>query len=214
MCHQALTAAPQGLPPQETAEARPEAKAETKTEIRAETKFEPRVVQLPAMTLVGLSVRTHMDERDADSQALWRAFSPRINEIAIDPNDPNGPKEVFGFSVPLDLGDDIGPVDGEWFDYWATAEAKLPPKGPLPARMKRFDVPAGTYVVCHAPSAERRGETWDAYYEWERANAGYERDDSDSRRPLELYPHPWRPGMAHDLYVPVKKEPKKKKTGR
>jgi predicted transcriptional regulator YdeE len=74
--------------------------------------------------------------------------------------------------------------------------------------MKRLDVPAGTYVACPAPSAERLGAAYGVCYEWARANAGYALDDS--RRFLERYPHPWRPGMALDLYMPVKKEPKKK----
>jgi AraC family transcriptional regulator len=170
--------------PQEAAAAKPEAKAEA--------KLETKIVDLPAKTLVGLQVRSSMGKFAQDGQALWQAFAPRVNEAAADP------RETFGVIIKL---------GGDEFEYWAAVEAALPTEGPLPAHMKKLEIPAGTYVACAVPSMEQVGAAYGHIYgEWARANPA---NPPEHGRPyLELYPRPGGPGAPMHIYVPVKKAEK------
>jgi predicted transcriptional regulator YdeE len=55
------------------------------------------------------------------------------------------------------------------------------------------------------PSIEHIGAAYGHIYsEWAKANPGLEPDHS--RPSIERYPNPWTPGMALDIFVPIKKK--------
>ena len=152
--------------------------------------FEITVVEFPATHLIGMKVRTNMQNAQKDCPAIWQTFGPRIIEI------PGGDcvgKGAYGISVMVNEND---------FDYWAAVESQT--ESPLPDDMDTIDIPAGHYARCSIASLEKLGEAYMFVYgPWIQGQNEFTLDMSGVS--FELYPSHWNPGEAFEIYVPVKK---------
>lgn len=99
--------------------------------------LQPRVVDRPPLTLLGMCLETSLS--DYKAAELWRAFQPRIRRI-----DGVGEERfhVKVFDADYDLR---APDPTRNFTIWACASA--PEGGRVPPEMHLLTIPAGLYGV-------------------------------------------------------------------
>lgn len=104
-----------------------------------DTDFAVSVAQHPALQLVGLKIRTTMQECHKDCPALWQeTFMPWIRRFY-----PEGDCPSWGLSFSWNAA-----TGG--FDYCAAIQ--LPQNTPIPKGLKQFQIPAGLYAICQLNS--------------------------------------------------------------
>ena len=146
--------------------------------------FEITVVDVAALQLVGIKVRTTMAKAKEDCSALWHSFCPAMQKLAEG--------KGYGISVMINEQD---------FEYWAAAEA---PTGACPAGLEPVELPAGSYARCVVPNLESIGAGYMFMYQtW---LGGQQEWKLNEQAPcFELYPADWNPSMPFDLFMPVKR---------
>ena len=101
-----------------------------------------KIVSRPKICIVGLRVRTDMQNATRDCPKLWHEdFAPRMNEIA-----PCGTTESYGASW-------VAEPALCTFDYWAAMP--LPQGKAVPEGMDTATLPAGIYAQCEIDSLEK-----------------------------------------------------------
>jgi AraC family transcriptional regulator len=150
--------------------------------------MEPRIVDHPAFTVVGMKVRGKNENNEIPQ--MWEALNPRMHEI----QDMLGDDVAYGISANMDE------QTGE-FDYIAGFEVGRIQE--IPAGMVRFDVPGGKYAVFRT-TLPRLGETFlHAYRTW-APQSGYQLTGGPD---FELYGEefdPHDPDSEFEVYVPVR----------
>lgn len=150
--------------------------------------FEVTVIEFPAKILLGMKVRTVMQNAAKDCPALWQTFGPRITELS--PVSPG----AYGISVMTSEND---------FDYWAAVE--VAPGISVPDNMGPIEIPQGFYARCSVPSLEQLGPAYMFVYgPWGESQSEYAIDMNGLS--FELYPDDWQPGAAFEIYAPVTKK--------
>ena len=136
-------------------------------------EFSMQVSQIPAVRVMGIKVRTTMQDAPADCAKLWReTFMPRMQEV------PGGNGAAYGVSEVVDIRDGI-------FDYWAAVPTTHDASAPV--GMEALDLPAGLYAQCRVESLPEIKAAYDfLYYEWLPAQKEYVPDYAS--RCYEFYP--------------------------
>lgn len=147
------------------------------------------IKELPAKSLVGLSVRTNMQSAATDCPAIWRNFGPQIELLAS----RLGMRESYGASVML--------AEDGTFDYWAAVE--VPPETVAPEGMKTLALPAGFYACASVANLEQLTPAYSAIYmEWAPRQTEYA---LNMEAPcVEVYRENWQPSDPIDVWVPLK----------
>jgi predicted transcriptional regulator YdeE len=148
--------------------------------------MEPKIVRLPAFTVVGMKYRGKSEQNEIPQ--LWSRFVPRIGEIQHRP--PGGP--TYG------VMDHYDETTGE-YDY--VASLPVDRAADLPDGMVAVEVPAAQYAVvdCTLPeigAAYKQINAWVAQSEYERAPTP----------DFEYYGpgfNPQDPGSVMSLYLPI-----------
>jgi predicted transcriptional regulator YdeE len=134
--------------------------------------------QIPAMTIVGLNIRTK--PMAPEIPALWPRFVARIAEI----DDPAEPGVAYGVMRPLP----------DALQYMAGIAVSKP--GRIPAGMESVSIPGGTYAVFSYPISQL-GKGFCEIYEKLLPAAGLRVAPGPS---LEHYGPDFK---AHDAHAPV-----------
>lgn len=157
---------------------------------------EPRLVSSAPRVLVGM----HRDLPLADPAvaALWRAFMPRLGEIA-------GRADADLVSVLVRrVGASGPPVPGEPVTRWAAATVVH--DAPVPPGMRRLVIPAGEYAVFayRGTAAGFGAAARYVYADW-LPGSGWRLDD---RPGFEVLPPGYRPDdpeAEEQVWVPVRR---------
>lgn len=158
------------------------------------TIMEPKIVEKPGFTVVGLSLRvTPTPENMKKIPLLWDQFGPRIASI---PGRKNW--ECFGLCMPEERTKDDQPC----FTYLCAMEVE--PGHPVPDGMQSLEVPAARYAVfAFEDHISRIGPFIDKVFgEWMPAS-GLPRVSSPE---FEHYDQRWDPKTGTgvvDYYVPI-----------
>jgi len=163
--------------------------------------MEPRFVDLPAVTAVGLPGYFTKATTTRDIPALWCRFVPRMHDVP-----GRAGTHSYGIcDVPADLpeGAEFRYVAAVQIDPAAPAAAAEPPAG-----MVRVDLPAARYAVfTHRGPIADIGRTYDYVYGTWLAQAPYE---ADGTHDFEYYgprfddEDPSSPASEVDIYLPVR----------
>ncbi len=151
--------------------------------------MEPRIVSLPAFTVVGVKYRGKNENNEIPQ--LWDDFGPRMGEIQhmVDKH------ACYGVCANAD-------EQTHEFDYFAGFEVDS--TDDIPEGMVSFDVPASTYAV-FSTTLPGIGETFDhAYHSW-LPKSGYQTTGGPD---LELYGEefdPGDPGSTFEIFIPITK---------
>jgi AraC family transcriptional regulator len=150
--------------------------------------MQPRIVDHPAFTVVGLKV--HGKNENNEIPRMWEALNPRVGEIKhrVD-NDV-----AYGISTNLD-------EQSGAFDYIAGFAVGRTEE--IPDGMVHFQVPGGKYAVFRT-SLPRLGETFLYAYRTWVPRSGYELAGGPD---FELYDEefdPNEPDSEFDVYVPIR----------
>lgn len=147
------------------------------------------VVSRPETTLVGISVRTGMQQAMKDCPTLWHeTFGPRMCEVG------GCGSESYGVSWVVD--EHTGT-----FDYWAAVP--LNQGGQIPEGMATTTLPAGLYAELAIPSLEKLQEAYMTI--WEKWLPGQSDYTANAAAPsYELYPADYMQTNRLVLYFPVK----------
>ncbi len=137
------------------------------------------IVEFPAKKLVGMKVRTNMQNASTDCSAIWQTFGPRSVEIS---GGACVGKECYGVSVMVNEND---------FDYWAASEVLT--DGDLPDGMEVINIPAGLYAKCSVAGLAKLSEAYSYLYcQWPNEQSEYALNMQGAS--FEIYP----PGMGSD----------------
>ncbi len=152
--------------------------------------FDITIVEFPAKRLVGMKVRTNMQNAAADCTALWQTFGPKSNELT---GGKCAGEPGYGLSFMLNEND---------FDYWAANEVLS--ETTAPEGMGVVDIPAGLYAKCGVPSLAQLSEAYMFVYgQWIAGQSEYGLDMNGVS--FELYPPNWDMNSGLEIYVPVRK---------
>ena len=152
--------------------------------------FDVSVVEFPAKRLVGMKVRTNMQNAHKDCSALWQTFGPRSGELT---QGKCADQPGYGASIM---------VNEEDFDYWAANE--VIDEATMPNDMGTFDIPAGLYAKVRVDSLAQMGEAYGYIYcQWIEGQSEYALDMQGIG--FELYPPHWDTQSSLDIYVAVTK---------
>jgi predicted transcriptional regulator YdeE len=128
----------------------------------------PEMVDLPALTLIGLEfVGSHAE---VDFPGLWHVFINRVAELGIDVHQPH---TLYGASGPA--------PDGRPGHFAYLAGAAGDPAN-VPEGMTVWQVPAGTYA-CRPSTIEQVHEVFGGLAAWAQASADWQ----PTGRYLEVY---------------------------
>ena len=149
--------------------------------------MEPKIVHLPAFTVVGMKYRGKNDQNQIPQ--LWGQFVPRMGEI----QHKAGEDATYG--VMYDFDEATGA-----FDY--VASLKVTQAADLPAGMVGVEVPAAQYAVfeCTIPTI---GPTYQQIQAW-IAQSEYENAGTPD---FECYGpgfDPQDPSSVMSIYMPIK----------
>lgn len=149
-----------------------------------------KVVEKPAVRVIGQSVRTNFQKASADCGRLFGAFSGRMGEIVS-----SGKGESYGVSWMVEGSETE-------FDYWAAlpvAEGAVVPSG-----MKACVVPAGLYAECPFGSFGEISRAYQKIFmEWLPRQSAYAlREDAPS---FEYYPADAKKSGLGIVYMPLVK---------
>lgn len=152
------------------------------------TQNEFRVVEKPAVRIVGLHVRTNLANASANCGKLFGQFGPRMHEIT-----DNGGGVSYGVSWM---------VGEREFDYWAALPVGADAN--VPEGMDSAEIPAGLYVEVPFASLEEIGRAYQRVFaEWLPSQREFVlRDDAPS---FELYPADWEKTKRGSVFMPVRK---------
>ena len=154
------------------------------------------IIELPALELAGLKVRTSMPRAPHDCPALWESFGPRMFELSDKDTCIGFQGETYGASVMVDM-------EKGSFDYWATMP--VTPGEALPQGMERLGVPAGLYAACSIPSLEELGAAYNyIYLEWLPGQSDYTLNMASPC--FEHYDRRYLENGALDVLVPLLKK--------
>lgn len=116
------------------------------------TDFAVSLEERPALRVMGVKVGTDMDHASLDCPALWKAFEPRMREVAC------SRPESYGISVLTGNPEKNGCA----FDYWAALPAAK--DAPLPEGMEEFRLFAGTHAFFEVPSLAEASAAYGWFY--------------------------------------------------
>jgi predicted transcriptional regulator YdeE/DNA-binding transcriptional MerR regulator len=158
---------------------------------RKETEMEPKFVNLPAFTVVGMSY-VGKNENQEIAQ-MWGQFNPRSNQVQHAIHDA-----ALGVCLmPPGLPEGV-------FEY--VAGYKVEKVESVPEGMVAREVPAQQYAVfAHVGSLEKLHDTYAYIYHVWLPKSGYQRTDGPD---FEYYDDDFKnfaPDSRFYLYVPVKK---------
>ena len=152
-----------------------------------EGRMEPKIVSKEAFSVVGISIRAHIDKHDIPQ--LWAQLGSRVREI------PHlvQPGVAYGLSTSFD------PETGE-FEY--VAGFGVEQVEDLPEGMGSWDVPAATYAAftCTLPTMP---EAYKYAYETWLPESGYQRAHAYE---FELYDEAFdnqNPDSEFAFYIPI-----------
>lgn len=157
---------------------------------------EPRIVQLPPKTLVGMS--REMSRIDDKTAELWRAFMPRRSEIRNRADENFISMQVFP-AGPAQLADPTAR-----FVKWAVVEVEGA-SSEVPGGMASYTLAGGMYGVF-----EHRGPATDLrtfmyiFRDWLPSSLMYEIDD---REHFEVLPPNYDardPNAREDIWIPIR----------
>lgn len=155
-----------------------------------------KVCELPARTLVGVSVRTSMQKATADCTALWERFAPWMWSV-------HGHCECrytcpsFGISTDVDMQNGL-------FTYWAAIEIKPLFADPTtwPEGFGTFTLAGGSYVGTNLPELARLGEAYTYLYgPWLQQQDAYALNWTGNC--FEYYDERYLKTGEVDVFVPV-----------
>jgi AraC family transcriptional regulator len=149
--------------------------------------MEPKILTLPAFTVIGLELRVTPGTQAIPN--LWRNFFRRIGEIP----EVVHPERAYG------VGRNWDPQTRS-FDYLAGVEVgpgSLPPQG-----MSAAEIPAAMYAAFRSPLSRLHDTTHEANHVWVPAS-GYRRADGPE---FELYDEEFEahnPNAPMSFYLPI-----------
>lgn len=148
------------------------------------------VVSRPETALVGMFVRTNMQQAMTDCPKVWHEdFGPRMSELCGE-----SCTESYGVSWMVDE------VDCS-FDYWAAVPVKEGVQ--IPEGMSTTTLPAGLYAELAMPSLEKLQEAYTTIWEkWLPNQKEYPPDEAAPS--YEVYPADYMQTGKLVLYFPVK----------
>ena len=148
------------------------------------------VVNRPETALVGMFVRTSMQQAMIDCPKIWHEnFGPRMAELC----DENC-GESYGVSWMVDEADCT-------FDYWAAVPLKKDAR--IPEGMATTTLPAGMYAELAVPSLEKLQEAYTTIWEkWLPNQKEYA--PSETAPSYEVYPADYMQTGKLVLYFPIK----------
>ncbi|MDL2209974.1 GyrI-like domain-containing protein [Desulfovibrio sp. OttesenSCG-928-O18] len=152
--------------------------------------FSITVVSRPALSLVGMCVRTTMIDAPVDCSRLWHeTFAPRMGEFSTCCAD-----ESYGISRVVDEATGA-------FDYWAAVP--VPEDFPVPAGMAPATLPAGLYAHTHVPSLDMLHQAYTAIFKtWLPSQKAY--TVNIEAPSYERYPAEYLKTGTFELFFPVK----------
>ncbi len=155
--------------------------------------FEVTIVELSTKKLVGMKVRTNMQNAMSDCPAIWQTFGPKSDELT---GGACADLPGYGVSVMVNEND---------FDYWAALE--ISPATKALEGMETIDVSAGVYAKCSVPGLAKLGEAY--MFLWSQWLSAQDEYVYDAAVPsFELYPAHWNTDSdcAFEIYMPVRKK--------
>jgi len=149
--------------------------------------MEPKIVDMPAFTVVGMYYRG--TNQNNEIPQLWRQFGPRVVEI----------KHMAKENISYGVMDNFDEASKE-FDYLAAV--KVDSTADVPDGMLSWEIPEQTYAVftCTLPTIK---ETFDIIYSKWLPESGYQLAPAPE---FELYDERFNPQAPHselDLYIPI-----------
>lgn len=151
--------------------------------------MEPKFVNLPAFSVVGMKIRAKA--QDSRIPKLWGEFVPRMGEIP----------HLAESQVSYGLSDNMDESSGE-FDY--VAACKVNRVDAVPEGMVRVDLPDQICAV-FTTTLSKIGESFQEIYGTWLPRSGYQRAEGPD---FEVYDEKWDsddPKSEFYLYIPVKK---------
>jgi len=151
--------------------------------------MEPRIVSLPAFTIVGAKYRGKNENNEISH--LWEQFHPRMGEIQRIVN----PDVCYGACANTD-------EQTHKFDYVAGFEVHS--TADIPQGMVSFEVPASTYAAFRTTLPAIGGTFDHAYHTW-LPHSGYRATGGPD---LELYDEefdPDDPESTFEIFIPIAK---------
>jgi AraC family transcriptional regulator len=149
--------------------------------------MEPRIVDRPEFTVVGMHVRGKNETNEIPR--MWQDLGPRVQEI----------KNMVPANAAYGISANMDPATGE-FDYVAGFEVSL--ADDVPPGMVSWTVPAGTYAVfrCSLPTL---GETFQHAYQTWIPQAGYQPVGGPDVEVYDEHFDPQDPNSEFDVYIPI-----------
>jgi AraC family transcriptional regulator len=151
--------------------------------------MEPRIVSVPAFTVVGMKYRGKNEQNEIPQ--LWSQFGPRMGEI----------KHKVDRDIAYGVMGNYDENTGE-FDYVAAIEVER--ADGIPTGMASWVVPEQTYAVfvCTLPTIR---ETFQHVYETWLPQSGYQRGSDVEFEFYDADFDPQDPSSEMQIYIPIKK---------
>lgn len=163
--------------------------------------YKLEVLELPSRDLVGIGLRTDMQNAGKDCPDLWQKFMPHMQERCEKPLASASGQlffgESFGVSKLVDLSTGV-------FDYFAAVPC--PQDEPLPKDealgLERLRLEGGLYARCgEATLAELTSIYMFIYQQWLPQQANYGPDIQ--RASFERYDESYLQNGTFEVYVPL-----------